>query len=320
MIMQSHTKKLLMISMLFMGMKTDICAKADTYEEEVGGEEEKIEQPRIGNFALPTAQQPSSFISFGQNIVDARDLKLFTYTGYFKGCNQFAAEIIPAALYGIKDNVSIFVGLPIAAKFMENNHVSQGPQDFFIQFEGSLYEKNTADQLLLVTLVANMGAPTGLGIAALPEEESDAEPEVAVPVTGSGAPSFFLGFTASHLGVSWYYFTSMGAAFFLPHLGNKAGDFFLYQFGLGRNIWYSPDKWIFNWLIELDGRYTKRDTLKCQVAPNSGGNEVLLGPSLFFSSQHFTLQFGVSWVVSQHLFGVQNKQDYLIAANLAWLF
>jgi len=306
MLTRSHAKKILIISMFLIGIKTDIYAKSDTYEQEVGNKEEEIEQPRIGNFALPTAQQPTPLVSFGQNIVDEKDLKLFTYAGYLRGHKKLFAEVIPAVLYGIKDRLSVFVGLPIAAKFRDDCQVSSGPEDIFVQFEGAIYSEGESQRANMVTLVANITAPTGLALD--------------VPPTGSDAPTFFLGFTAAHFDTVWYYFVSAGGLFPTSHKCTKFGNHFLYQAGLGRNIWYVSDKWIFNWLIELDGHYSKRDILKCQIDCDSGGEQVLLGPSLFLSGQHITVQLGISWVITQHLFGMQGKDHYLLAANVGWKF
>jgi hypothetical protein len=46
-------------------------------KDDVHWVKEKIEQMHVGNFALPTSQQPAPLIAFGQNILDKGELLLF---------------------------------------------------------------------------------------------------------------------------------------------------------------------------------------------------------------------------------------------------
>jgi hypothetical protein len=47
---------------------------------------------------------------------------------------------------------------------------------------------------------------------------------------------------------------------------------------------------------------------------------VFITPSLWISSEHLILQLGLGLPATQHLYGHQNKKDYLLAANLGWTF
>lgn len=267
---------------------------------------EEITQVHVGNFALPTSQQPGPLIGFGQNIVDKGDLQLFVFPDQLKGKSKSYVEVIPSILYGINDKFSVFIQLPIAAKFKIEPFKSHGVEDLTIQLEGVVYAKETTVKVNEITLVANMGFPTG-SIR-------------KTPATGFGAVSFFLGFTASHTATDWYYFTSSAVTLTTPHKDTKFGNQFLYQFGLSRNISYKADKLIFNWIVELDGLYRQQNRLSGVTDSNSGGNVVLLGPSLWFSTQRLIAQLGISAVISEHLFGSQPRDNYFIAANVGWKF
>ena len=170
----------------------------------------------------------------------------------------------------------------------------------------AIYDNNTETSADQITLVADIAFPTGSAYKMLH--------------TGFGAPSFFLGFTASHTNTDWYPFMSVGAVLPTSHKGTKFGNQFLYQCGLGKNIRYRPNKWILNWMIELDGMYSQRNRIAGTIDQDSGGNTLLLGPSLWFSTQKFIAQGGISWVIAQHLFGIQDKDRYFIAANFGWKF
>ena len=268
--------------------------------------DEGIAPLRVGNFALPVSQQTVPLIAFGQNIVDKGDVLAFAFGDQLKGTQQSFAELTPSILYGISNEFSIFVQLPIALKFKTEQSKSRGVQDLTIQLEGVVYAPETESTADVMTLVANMGFPTG---SATKE-----------PLTGFGSPSFFLGFTLSHTNTAWYYFTSLGTTLTTSRKNTKFGNEFLYQFGLSRNISYKADKWILNWMIELDGFYEQRDKVLGMIDRNSGGHTLILGPSLWFSTQRFMAQGGISAVIFEHLFGIQPKNQYFVAAVVGWKF
>jgi len=269
-------------------------------------EDGKIEQIKVGNFALPLSQQAGPLFSFGQNIIDKGDSLLLASFNQLRGSGINFKEVTPAFLYGITDNFSLFLQLPIAANFKFENSSSHGLEDFLVQFEYAFYTKETTTIAADITCVANIGIPTG---SAFKE-----------PFTGFGAPSFFLGLTAGYATPKWYFFTEYGVDVTTSHKKTKFGNQFLYEFGLTRNIWYKPDKWLFNVMVEFDGTYRQRNKILGSVDCNSGGNIILFGPSLWFSTQRLILEIGIDGVVFQHLFGDQPKEKYIIATTFGWTF
>ena len=267
---------------------------------------EKIEQVHIGNFALPLSQQPAPLFSFGQNLVDKGDFLAFGYVDQLKGTRASFVSVVPSILYGLTEKLSLFVELPIAAKFKHEGAKSHGVGDLIVQLEQIIYVKETTASVNEITIVGNMGLPTG-----------SAKKQ---PATGFGSPTFFLGFTLSRSKPDWYYFASLGGLITTFHKGTKFGNVFLYQLGVGRNIAYKTDNWILNWMVELDGIYRQRDRICNIVEHNSGGNTVLLGPSIFFSTRRFEMDFGIQAVVAEHLFGSQTKSNYFAAMYAGWKF
>lgn len=141
------------------------------------------------------------------------------------------------------------------------------------------------------------------------------------PSTGFGSPAFFLGFTAGRLATDWYCYTSYGSILTTRHgHHNKAGNAFFYQAGLGRNISYATDKWILSWLLEFDGIYEQKERIDGEKDDNSGGNNIYLCPSLFFSTQNLILEFGVAPAIFSHQNGDQQKNRVLVAFTLGWKF
>jgi hypothetical protein len=271
------------------------------------GTDEKVEPLKIGNFALPSSQQPGPLIGFGQNMLDKGDFQFFNYVDFLKGRNKEFTEMIPTILYGFTQDFSMYLQAPIALKFQEDGTVFRGIQDILIQFEYSFYNKSTLTDTNQISLVTN--------ITLTPDSVTKNIRR------GLATTNFFLGFTASHMGTSWYPFMSLGTILATRDSDNtKYGNQLLYECGLSQNIFYVEDKYIINWMLELDGFYKQQDTVCGLIDPNSGSNTILFGPSLWFSSQRISAQAGISWVIFEKLLGVQNPNKYYIAIDIGWKF
>ena len=75
-----------------------------------------------------------------------------------------------------------------------------------------------------------------------------------------------------------------------------------------------------NWLVELDGIYLQRSKIGGVINTNTGGNSLILGPSLWFSTPRFLTHIGLSGFVIDNLFGSQHKEKYLFAVGAGWTF
>ncbi len=259
---------------------------------------------QIGNFVLPASQQPGPLIAFGQNIIDKNQMQLFLEPDDYMGIQKHAVDVVPGILYGITDNFSIFLNIPYAANYQEGRQHSDGLEDAFVQLEYAFYNKkgkNFTDQATFVTSVI---LPTG-----------DAMKD---PPTGAGAPSLFLGGTFNRTYPYWFAYTSHGVLLRTTHNNTRFGNNFLYQFGLGRNLFDIDSRWIVALQAELDGQYAKRNVISGITDPNSGGNIVYLTPSLWISSNKLAIQFGVGKAVSQNLYGNQTRETYLVTSNFGW--
>jgi hypothetical protein len=100
----------------------------------------------------------------------------------------------------------------------------------------------------------------------------------------------------------------------------KFGNEFLYQFGVGRNIFSIDSQWIVTWMIEANGQFNEKDKIKGRTNLNSGGNTIYVTPSLWISSKKTIFQLGFGLPITQHLYGNQKKNNYLLLANFGWTF
>lgn len=263
------------------------------------------EREKIGNYLLPTSQQPLPLYGFGQNIVDKHDLQFLLYLNQKGGKQVNFTDIMPSILYGIRDDLSLFIILPFTPKYKTNSDTSSGIEDTILQLEYAFFSKKTFKSNTQATIVGNIGLPTGSS--------------KKVPHTGFGAPSFFLGLTLSHSERYWYAWIQGGTTLTLQRHETKFGNQFYYQGGFEGVITTRPG-WLFAWMVELFGLYEQKDKICGKQDHDSGGNTFYIGPSLWASSEKLIFQLGLAFPAAQHLFGEQPNVRYFLATNFGYKF
>lgn len=273
----------------------------------------------IGNFALSASQMPSPLFSFGQNTIDKRDFLTYESPNYIRGKDHksfFFNQIY--FLYGLSDNASIFALINAPAIAKSDGLSSTGFGDTIIQGEYAYINTATETTQLQATIVGSLYLPSGIFEASKQTLAVDL-PALRTPFTGLGSTSFFLGGTASYTTVDWYSFISSGGLITTRHDHSKLSNILLYQAGLGYNLKHFKDK-ILMLMCEMDGYYSKHDTIKGIKDLNSGGNIIYLGPVLYFATKRLLFQLGIQAPIFQKLNGIQSKNSYYFSMSIAWLF
>lgn len=265
---------------------------------------DKQQPPKVGNFALPGSQQPGQFLSFGANIVDKDQSQFSVMATHYQGASMHQATLAPGYLYGLTDQSSILVQLPMAVNYKAGTQHSSGVADALLQFESAFYNEQTSCYIDQATIVSGLFIPTG-----------DLN---KTPATGVGSMSLLVGGTLTRTYIDWLYFTALGAQLSTTENAIKPGNQFLYQFGLGKNIFNIGSEWILAWVVEFDGQYTQRNKVQNQKDFNTGGNVVTLTPSFFISCKSFAFQTGIGIPVIQALHGEQSKNHYVFAAQFVF--
>lgn len=256
-----------------------------------------------GNLALPSSQQPGPLLGFGQNVIDKGNKQFFAFFDITKGKGKRDVDFIPSFLYGITNHVAFMCTLPITSQ-KDRNDQSSGVGDLILQVECDVYLNKKQTLVDEATIVGSLILPTG---------SWSKNPHI-----GFGAPSFFGGVTWNRTAIDWYFFASSGATISMTNNRNKAGNQYLLQCGVGRNI-PSPSETIFMGMAELSGLFTEDDKIN-GVLDNSGRAILYLVPSLWFSSEKIVVQAGFGVPLFQHVNGDQPKNDYLLAVNFGITF
>lgn len=273
---------------------------------ETSSTESQNQPPSIGNFALPTSQQPGPFLSFGQTLIDKNQVQFFVSPNYLQMKNENYLTISSSVVYGLSNKASLLVAMPVAASYVNEISHSHGLGDAYFQGEYAFYENSNFRYAEQITFDGGFTAPTG-------SVHKD-------PSTGFGSVSYFLGSTYNRMSVDWFGLVSSGLNVITKHDGMKLGNQYLYQMGLGRNIKSESGKYIFFGLIEVNGIYTEKDKFIGEIDPNSGGNLVNIIPSLWFSTKKLFFQLGVAIPISQTRNGEQNKINYNPVASAGITF
>ncbi|MGL5742906.1 MAG: hypothetical protein ACRCXC_10400 [Legionella sp.] len=88
--------------------------------------------PNIGNFSLASSQQPGPFFSFGQNIVDKKQLIFAANPSYLYSQTQSILEGTPSLLDGITDSSSLLLTITLALNYKNGNQNLSGMGDLVI--------------------------------------------------------------------------------------------------------------------------------------------------------------------------------------------
>jgi len=272
------------------------------------GDERKLTEPLpTGNFSVPIVSQIGPLISFGQLLIGKNALLVELLGAYARGHHSYSHAIAPNVVYGIRDDLSLFLFVPFNIKSRTDSSSSSGIQDIFLQLEYGFYNRTCRDYTLQATIVGNVQFPTGS--------------HRKYPQNGDGSFVYFLGPTFAYTSQNWYAFVSSGVNFCATHHGTRMGNSYLYQWGFARYLKpLSPPGWIFDLMVEFDGTYVEKDKNHHGHDHDSGGNILLMTPSIWLSSQRWIIQWGVGFPIVQNLHGHQSKISIFTAYTLGAAF
>ncbi|MES1223166.1 MAG: hypothetical protein ABUT20_47170 [Bacteroidota bacterium] len=256
-----------------------------------------------GNFLLSSSQQIGPLFGFGQNIVDKHDTQVFANLQQFGGIQKNHTSVLPSILYGIRNNLSIFITFPNVPPINDGFQLQRNLNSIVPQLEYAFINKETKTSTTQMTGVFNVSIPTGSSKKRI--------------INRSGSTSICLGSTLSYMTQWWSGWVQAGAV--LTASGNhntKLGNRFLYQAGLEK-YFATRDGWIFAGIIELFGIH---EQINNQDALISGKNTFFIGPSLWASSHKIIMQLGLATPIKKHTLKKQFKRPHFLSVNLAYKF
>jgi hypothetical protein len=256
-----------------------------------------------GNLALPVALQPGPIFSFGQNIVEKYDLLLSETYFYQSGTHQLSQSLTSSLLYGINDNLSVYINIPVSVGLKQDHITSAGLLGVSIQGEYAFYNVAHPTHTDQATIVAALSLPSA---------------SAEIPLLDFNVPTFFIGATASRTAIDWYYFGSLGALFIPENSWKDSGHLIFYEMGIGHNIAYASDSWLLTAIFEFNGLAQKGFPTQYQTI--IGSNVIYVGPMLFFSAAHANAQIGVQAPLFQNRSGARGENGLRASAEFILFF
>lgn len=279
--------------------------------------QEEISPLKEGNFVVRTAGSPSPLFANGQNILDKHNVILYNLPSYVKGHAENVFVWQNEIMYGITNKLSVLLAPTyIHATIVANNQkiISKGFADLPLQFEYSCFNKQTTRSSLQGTVLGSLLFPTGTS-----SHQTLSAGSGHIP-TGFGALSYMLGGTLSYVTTDWYsFFDVIGWLTTKNKDGLKPGQTLFYDWGISHNLKHFK-KWIMLLGLECNGFFTSHDKLFGTKDPNSGGNHIYFGPTLFISSNYLTFQAGIQAPINQHIFGIQDISKWRCLLNGGFIF
>lgn len=259
----------------------------------------EIKPAEIGNFAVRKSFQPGPLFAKGQKMADRHQVLFYEIDVFTWGKHRRKSWVLTHdILYGISDRCTMLIS-PSNARYQDTENgkkiCSTGLLDLPVTFEYFYYIRPTEHSMSKLSLVGTIFFPTG--------------PKFKNPPLGFGSPSFFCGLTGRYLSTDWYLFADVIAWPKTKRHGTKYGDAVMYDWGIGYNLKHVPN-WVFLLLWESNGFFSNRDVICGKIQPNTGGNTIFSGPSLWISNNNLKIQSGVQWPIYQHLFGNQHKRTF----------
>jgi hypothetical protein len=262
--------------------------------------------PEVGNFILPYSQQPGPLFTLGQTLLAKNNAQIGMLAVDVNGKDEHFVDLFSTFIYGVTNTLSVGVVSPYAASYRIDDERSNGFEDTYLQGEYAFYSSSNRSYTDQLTAFGAVGIPTG---------SID-----KMPPTGFGSTSYVIGGTYNREYVHWFMFAAGGSIIPRERNGTKFGTEYLYQSGIGRNIFTINKKWIFAAQVETAGSYSERDKFEGFIDPNSGGNVIYVIPSLWLSDKHLIFQVGAGYPIHQNLYGQQKRLTAMVVGNISWTF
>jgi len=200
-------------------------------------------------------------------------------------------------LYGVTENISVTLEIPHLIEGRERNKTSNGLKDIVLRGKYQLLKRDALGVQDKAALIYGLKFPTGS--------------EDKVPQTGSGSWDHLFGLSVAHESTTLYGFLTGRYLLKTQSGAREKGDQVLIDVAVGFRPWLRPYK---SWdlVILWENSYifsakTERDDMKI---PDSGGHEILTGPTILWSIRNLMIKGGIQFPLWQDLHGNQQERDF----------
>lgn len=210
-------------------------------------------------------------------------------------------------LYGVTEKLSLTLGIPYLIEKEGNDETLQGLGEIEFRTKYQLFRKDTLGAQDKLTLLYGIKFPTG---------DEDKEPSL-----GSGAVDHTFGLSIGHESTTLYGFATGRYVLRTDSGGRDKGDRFLFDIAFGARPWLRPYKsWDLVLLLENNYIYSEKDEINGATKLNTGGHEILTGPTFLWSIRNLMIKGGVQFSLWEDLNGNQKDSEYHAKLAVEWHF
>ncbi len=225
---------------------------------------------------------------------------------------------VPTTLsYGLTPDVTVGVAIPYFRKDITSRDASgvvstatpSGLGDTFLTVKYRYFVRNYRGGSTQLAALGGVKLPTG-------DTEARDSTGALLPIPdqlGTGSVDFIGALTATR--VFGYKWALHGSLLYKRNTEGdrdfRAGDFVNYNVAASREVYFEPYPGPNVFLgLELNGEYSARNKLNGTTLRNSGGNRILLSPTIVaFLTRNWTLEASVQFPMVENLNGNQPDED-----------
>jgi len=208
--------------------------------------------------------------------------------------------------YGINDSLTISGNIPVVHQKSLTNTRAGGLGDCYCNLNMRLLNNKTETHDYRIIGVAGVRIPTTTGV-------------FGESIYTYNTTSFFLGANCDALTRDWYLYYDFGTLFFTKRSCRQFGHLINFNAGIGRSLCFNGN--YLSLFIELSDYYSKPDRINNVPLLNTGGNILLIGPTLRYAHKSgFLAQAGIQLNVSEHLRNRLDTIGYVAGGYIAYTY
>jgi len=248
-------------------------------------------------YLIPKASAHEPVFSLGPETIYKGGVGIETEAAFDKADEAREAALHYEVIYGLTEDIALTAVLPHILEKREDATQSEGLGEMALRGKYQFFRRDALGVQDKVTAIYGIKFPTG--------DEDDA------PSLGSGAFDHLFGLTAGHESTTWYGFAT-GRYILRPEVGTREkGDRILLDIAGGFRPWLRPYKsWDLVLLLETSYAYSGKDERDGIKVVNSGGQELLSGPTFLWSIRNLMIKGGAQLPLWQNLKGDQEEKEW----------
>lgn len=230
--------------------------------------------------------------SLGPETIFKGGFGIETEIEYEKGDTERETAMHYEIIYGITEKTSLTVAVPHIIVKKEDGEISDGLGEITIRAKSQLFRKDTLGAQEKISFMCGLKFPTG---------NKD-----KTPALGSGSWDGVCGLSLGHESTTLYGFITgryrIRNLFKDKSLNREKGDQVLIDLAFGFRPWMRPYKsWDLVVLLENSYIFLNKDEVNGVKQAHSGGEEILMGPTFFWSIRNVMIKGGIQFSVRHSL-------------------